>query len=89
MRKPQIRSFSFRSVLFVFNNRHANMMPIMKNYLFQSYTVPMTDRSYPSSPIKKEVLSFRKSAPEIKPNFTLSSSSKVNQLINDRQQVSI
>ncbi|KAK7573363.1 hypothetical protein V9T40_010554 [Parthenolecanium corni] len=53
----------------------------------RSYTVPMTDRSYPSSPIKKEVLSFRKSAPEIKPNFTLSSSSKVNQLINDRQQV--
>lgn len=70
---------------------HQNTIPIIKNYPLQCSKVPMTDRSYPSSPIKKETLTFRYSAPEIEPNlnYTMSASRKVNRLINDRQQVNL
>lgn len=53
----------------------------------QGSKVPITDQSFPSSPIKKtDVPQFRYSAPEIQP-FPVQSK-KVDKLLNDRQQVS-
>ncbi|XP_065217952.1 hamartin isoform X2 [Planococcus citri] len=61
----------------------------IKDHIQQGAIVPMSERSFPTSPIKKDSPTVRHSAPEIILHGSqLTSSRKINMLLTDRNQAS-